>query len=69
MASLYMMNRGFSFGISDVTPGKKLIDAKNKLMEIGYTYIFVYYLLVNNARDLSAFSSSSPPSTVPHSSC
>ncbi|XP_048486238.1 DNA-directed RNA polymerase III subunit RPC1 [Plutella xylostella] len=44
MASLYMMNRGFSFGIIDVTPGKALIDAKNKLMESGYSKCDEYIL-------------------------
>ncbi|XP_059048540.1 DNA-directed RNA polymerase III subunit RPC1 [Achroia grisella] len=44
MASYYMMNRGFSFGINDVTPGKKLIEAKNKLLEIGYSKCDGYIL-------------------------
>lgn len=42
MASYYMMNRGFSFGIIDVTPGKKLIEAKNKLLDSG----LVFYVTV-----------------------
>ncbi|KAF9809781.1 hypothetical protein SFRURICE_000262 [Spodoptera frugiperda] len=44
MASFYIMNRGFSFGIIDVTPGKKLIDAKNKLLEAGYSKCDGYIL-------------------------
>ncbi|KPI92105.1 DNA-directed RNA polymerase III subunit RPC1 [Papilio xuthus] len=44
MASYYMMNRGFSFGIIDVTPGKKLIEAKNKLLESGYSKCDGYIL-------------------------
>ncbi|KAF9412429.1 hypothetical protein HW555_009098 [Spodoptera exigua] len=44
MASYYMMNRGFSFGIIDVTPGKKLIEAKNKLLEAGYSKCDGYIL-------------------------
>ncbi|XP_061384425.1 DNA-directed RNA polymerase III subunit RPC1 [Danaus plexippus] len=44
MASYYMMNRGFSFGIIDVTPGNKLIEAKNKLLESGYSKCDGYIL-------------------------
>lgn len=44
MASYYMMNRGFSFGIIDVTPGIKLIEAKNKLLESGYSKCDGYIL-------------------------
>ncbi|XP_072929646.1 DNA-directed RNA polymerase III subunit RPC1 [Epargyreus clarus] len=44
MASYYMMNRGFSFGIIDVTPGRKLIEAKNKLLESGYSKCDGYIL-------------------------
>jgi DNA-directed RNA polymerase III subunit RPC1 len=36
MASYFMMNRGFSFGISDVTPSHKLLEEKQKLLECGY---------------------------------
>lgn len=36
MASYFMMNRGFSFGIGDVTPSKKLLEEKQILMEKGY---------------------------------
>lgn len=31
-----MMNRGFSFGIGDVTPSKKLLEEKQLLLEKGY---------------------------------
>jgi DNA-directed RNA polymerase III subunit RPC1 len=36
MASWFMMNRGFSFGISDVTPSRKLLEEKQQLLENGY---------------------------------
>lgn len=36
MASYFMMNRGFSFGISDVTPSRKLLEEKQKLLDVGY---------------------------------
>lgn len=36
MASYFMMNRGFSFGISDVTPSAKLLEEKQMLLEKGY---------------------------------
>lgn len=43
MASYFMMNRGFSFGIGDVTPSKKLLEEKQLLLDKGYekcnTYI------------------------------
>ncbi|CAG9789529.1 unnamed protein product [Diatraea saccharalis] len=44
MASYYMMNRGFSFGIIDVTPGRRLIEAKNKLLQTGYSKCDGYIL-------------------------
>ncbi|XP_061721966.1 DNA-directed RNA polymerase III subunit RPC1 [Cydia pomonella] len=44
MASYYMMNRGFSFGIIDVTPGRRLIEAKNRLLESGYSKCDAYIL-------------------------
>lgn len=31
-----MMNRGFSFGIGDVTPSRKLLEEKQALLEKGY---------------------------------
>lgn len=36
MASYFMMNRGFSFGIGDVTPSKRLLEEKQLLLEKGY---------------------------------
>ncbi|XP_055844641.1 DNA-directed RNA polymerase III subunit RPC1 [Episyrphus balteatus] len=36
MASFFMQNRGFSFGISDVTPSSKLLEEKQKLLDKGY---------------------------------
>lgn len=36
MTSYFMMNRGFSFGISDVTPSSKLLEEKQNLLEKGY---------------------------------
>lgn len=36
MASYYMMNRGFSFGIGDVTPSKRLLEDKQDLLDKGY---------------------------------
>lgn len=37
MASWYLMNRGFSIGIGDVTPGQGLLRAKNELLHDGYS--------------------------------
>lgn len=36
IASYFMMNRGFSFGISDVTPSRQLLEEKQKLLDTGY---------------------------------
>lgn len=36
MTSYFMMNRGFSFGIGDVTPSKKLLEEKQILLDSGY---------------------------------
>ncbi|XP_065214140.1 DNA-directed RNA polymerase III subunit RPC1 [Planococcus citri] len=36
LASYYLMNRGFSIGIGDVTPGQSLIKAKQRLLIDGY---------------------------------
>lgn len=36
MASYFMMNRGFSFGIGDVTPSPRLLEEKQKLLDKGY---------------------------------
>nr|XP_018912364.1 PREDICTED: DNA-directed RNA polymerase III subunit RPC1 [Bemisia tabaci] len=37
IASYYLMNRGFSIGIGDVTPGQGLLKAKYSLLKAGYT--------------------------------
>lgn len=36
LTSCFLMNRGFSIGIGDVTPGENLIKEKNKLLHDGY---------------------------------
>ncbi|XP_008558065.1 DNA-directed RNA polymerase III subunit RPC1 [Microplitis demolitor] len=36
MASVFLMNRGFSIGIGDVTPGPGLLRAKQELLDKGY---------------------------------
>ncbi|CAF0829663.1 unnamed protein product [Brachionus calyciflorus] len=36
-ASFFLMNRGFSIGIGDVTPGPKLLKAKQELLNNGYS--------------------------------
>lgn len=36
IASYFIQNRGFSFGISDVTPSAKLLQHKQILLERGY---------------------------------
>jgi DNA-directed RNA polymerase III subunit RPC1 len=36
MASFFLMNRGFSIGIGDVTPGPRLLKAKRELLDAGY---------------------------------
>lgn len=35
MTSYYLMNRGFSIGIGDVTPGSNLIETKQRLLHDG----------------------------------
>lgn len=37
LASYFMMNRGFSFGINDVTPSMQLLTDKQKLLDVGYS--------------------------------
>lgn len=37
LASAYLMNRGFSIGIGDVTPGSGLLRAKMQLLNAGYS--------------------------------
>ena len=36
LTSYFLMNRGFSFGIGDVTPSRGLLEEKQKLLETGY---------------------------------
>jgi hypothetical protein len=36
LTSVYLMNRGFSIGIGDVTPGAGLLRAKQELLDAGY---------------------------------
>ncbi|CAL8106654.1 unnamed protein product [Orchesella dallaii] len=40
ITSNYLMNRGFSIGIGDVTPGTRLIEAKKQLVMSGYNKCF-----------------------------
>ncbi|CAG7659208.1 unnamed protein product, partial [Allacma fusca] len=40
MTSYFLMNRGFSIGIGDVTPGARLVKEKRKLVETGYDKCF-----------------------------
>lgn len=35
IASYFLMNRGFSIGIGDVTPGQGLLRAKHQLLDAG----------------------------------
>ena len=37
MASFFLMNRGFSIGIGDVTPSANLLKAKKDLLDKGYS--------------------------------
>lgn len=37
MASAYLMNRGFSIGIGDVTPSLRLLQLKQELLDSGYS--------------------------------
>lgn len=39
ITSYYLMNRGFSIGIGDVTPGQSLMNTKQRLLRDGYNYI------------------------------
>ncbi|XP_067637173.1 DNA-directed RNA polymerase III subunit RPC1 isoform X2 [Eurosta solidaginis] len=44
IASYFIQNRGFSFGISDVTPSNRLLEEKQKLLEKGYSKCDEYIL-------------------------
>lgn len=35
MSSQFLMNKGFSIGIGDVTPGEQLVNMKNNLLKDG----------------------------------
>lgn len=35
LASCYLTNGGFSIGITDVTPGQRLLEAKEELLNVG----------------------------------
>lgn len=50
MASYFLMNRGFSIGIGDVTPGLGLLDAKLKLLTAGYGTCNDYIKKMNEGR-------------------
>lgn len=39
MTSYYLMNRGFSIGIGDVTPGSNLMKTKQSLLVEGYVVL------------------------------
>ncbi|EFX69638.1 hypothetical protein DAPPUDRAFT_62003, partial [Daphnia pulex] len=47
VASYYMMNRGFSIGIGDVTPGKTLLKEKQKLLDSGFSKCDEYIRLLS----------------------
>ncbi len=42
VASWYLMNRGFSIGIGDVTPSQDLIGKKLELVQSGYDQCSAY---------------------------
>jgi DNA-directed RNA polymerase III subunit RPC1 len=48
LTSFYLMNRGFSIGIGDVTPGAKLLEAKQELLDKGYSNCLDY---INQLKD------------------
>lgn len=48
MASHFIMNRGFSFGIGDVTPSRRLLEKKQRLLDIGYKKCDEYIMQVKN---------------------
>ncbi|XP_040568151.1 DNA-directed RNA polymerase III subunit RPC1 [Lepeophtheirus salmonis] len=47
IASWFLMNRGFSIGIGDVTPSKSLLDSKKDLVEKGYNRCDEYISQLN----------------------
>ncbi|XP_065063697.1 DNA-directed RNA polymerase III subunit RPC1-like isoform X2 [Rhopilema esculentum] len=50
LAPSFLMNRGFSIGIGDVTPGKGLVRAKNKLLLEGYAKCDKFIVDFENGR-------------------
>lgn len=50
MASYYLMNRGFSIGIGDVTPGVPLLRQKQKLLREGYANCAEYIKSLQEGR-------------------
>lgn len=52
VTSNFLMNRGFSIGIGDVTPGRRLMDAKEDLVRVGYSKC--EYLLAKSSESLES---------------
>lgn len=50
MTSFYLMNRGFSIGIGDVTPGQGLLRAKERLLSEGYSKCEGYIRAMESGR-------------------
>ncbi|XP_034186947.1 DNA-directed RNA polymerase III subunit RPC1 [Osmia lignaria lignaria] len=50
MASFFLMNRGFSIGIGDVTPGQGLLKAKQELLNAGYSKCTEYIRQMEEGR-------------------
>ncbi|XP_012263608.2 DNA-directed RNA polymerase III subunit RPC1 [Athalia rosae] len=50
IASYYLMNRGFSIGIGDVTPGQGLLRAKQELLSAGYSKCTEYITQMEEGR-------------------
>ncbi|XP_067008979.2 DNA-directed RNA polymerase III subunit RPC1 isoform X1 [Anabrus simplex] len=50
LASYFLMNRGFSIGIGDVTPGQGLLRAKHELLQAGYSKCDAYIRSMEEGR-------------------
>ncbi|XP_035735078.1 DNA-directed RNA polymerase III subunit RPC1-like isoform X1 [Vespa mandarinia] len=50
IASYFLMNRGFSIGIGDVTPGQGLLRAKQELLNAGYSKCTEYIQRMEEGR-------------------
>ncbi|KAF3423619.1 hypothetical protein E2986_12478 [Frieseomelitta varia] len=50
LASFFLMNRGFSIGIGDVTPGQTLLKAKEELLNAGYSKCTEYIRQMEEGR-------------------